>query len=124
MHPQPDPVGTEQREQRHCDGAELHRAEHGDIERARRLEHHRDAIAGHHALRGEPVRELRRLARDVGVGQLLVGPAACARMIATRPACAVDALVRDVEALARAVEELPQLVGESAPGRRHSSCRP
>ena len=40
-----DAIGSEQREQRHGDGARLHRAEHRYIERPRRLQHDCDAIA-------------------------------------------------------------------------------
>ena len=112
LHAQADAVRPEQREQRHGDRAQLDRAEHRDVERARRLEHDGDAVAGRHALRGQVVRELRRLARDVGEGEQLVA-AVGVREDHRGPVAVdvpVDAFVRDVERVAVAVEQLPQLV--------------
>ena len=115
VHAQPDAVGPEQREERHGDRARLHRAEHRDVERARRLEHDGDAVARADAVLHEPVREAATSrARARAKVSASSRPSACARMhrdprgVRRMP---VDALVRDVEPLALAVEQLPQLVG-------------
>jgi len=52
-----DGVGSEQREQRHRHRAALHRAEERPVERERRLEHDRHALAGGDALGLEQVGE-------------------------------------------------------------------
>jgi hypothetical protein len=119
LDPQPDAVGAEQRKERDGNGAELDRAEDGDVERTRWFEHHGDAIAGGHAVRSQVVREPRRLARDVGERDRLVA-AVGVRQDHGRPIAvdmAVDALVRDVQRVAGPVEQFPQLFGRPELGR-------
>ena len=106
-------VGSKEREQGNGNRAQLHRAEDRRVKRPRRLEHDRDAIAGRHALGGEVVGEPRRRIRQLAKTQDLIASVGMGDddgrvRLAGMP---VDAFVRDVQTLAIAVEQLPQLGG-------------
>ena len=113
-HAQPQRIGAKQGEQRHADGARLHRAEQAYVKRQRGLQHEGDAIALLDALRIEPVRELRGAGADlveaedlvvtIGMGHAHSGAAGAVGM-------ARDALMRDVEMFLVAVKQLPQAGG-------------
>ncbi len=109
QHAQAHAVGAEQREQRHRDGAALHRAEQADIERQRRLQHERHAIALGDAARLQPMREARRPRGDLREAQRLVAAVGMGdpHRHAAGGGVAVDALMRDVERRAVAVEQRP-----------------
>jgi len=73
IDPQPQPVEPEQGEHRYADRAHHHRAEQAYVERQRRLEHERNAIARLDAVLHEPVREARGTGGNLVEAQRLVG---------------------------------------------------
>jgi hypothetical protein len=110
---QRQPLRPEQREQRHADGAALHRAEQADIKPQRRLEDHRHPVALGDAAPHQPVGEAAGQARQFREAVVLcaaVGELDAHRRTRRALRVPVQALVRQVHALGRAVEQLPQLV--------------
>ncbi len=105
-------VGAEEGEERHRDGPALHRAEEPRVEGQRRLEHDAHALAGADAALGQEVGEARGPGGEAPEGEDLVPAPVLGRVDDAHRGplggVAVDALVADVEALAVAVEELPQ----------------
>ena len=111
VDPQAQRIGAEQSEQRHRDGAGLHRPEQADVERQARLQHERDALAGPDALCVEPVREPGGTSGNRVEAQDLVMPIGMRdphRGAARAVGMPGDAFVRDVEVVAIAVEQVPQ----------------
>ena len=108
--PQPDAVGTEQGEEGHRDRAALDGAEQGGVEGQRRLQHDRHAIAGGDAARGEPVGEARGPLGQITKTERLVAPVGMGDADGDPPRVGVpvQALDRDVQRAAVAVEERPQ----------------
>ena len=122
VHAQRHPVRPEQREERDRDRAALHRAEERAVERQRWLEHDRDAIAAGDALTSQEVGEASRPPGELH--EAVLGDAPVGERDAQRGAATdvpVDALVRDVQPLAVAVDEVPERLPPE--GAKHVGIR-
>ena len=107
-------VRAEQREQRHRDGAGLHGAEQRRVEGQRRLQHDGDAVAGLHAARDEIMRHPGRGGLQAREGEVLVaavGMGDAHRDTSGHVGVPIDAFMRDVQPVAIAIEQVPQLAG-------------
>ena len=117
-------LGPEQREERHRDGAALHGAEHGAVERQRRLQHDGHALAAADAQLLEQVGEARRpLGERAEV--VLLAPAVGELDAQRRPLAhvPVDALVGEVQPLLSPSKSVPQRVPAERLARRPGSRR-
>ncbi|MPM36067.1 hypothetical protein SDC9_82662 [bioreactor metagenome] len=112
VHTQTHAVRAEQCEQRHRNRATLDHTEHRRVEGPRRLQHDGHALSGLHAALCQPMRETRRIRRELRIGDDLVTARRVGHDQRITSACrvAIHALVRNVERLAIAVEQLPQPV--------------
>ena len=116
IHPQPQRIVAEQREQRHRNRPGLHRAKQANVKRQRRFEHEGDPVTLFDPIRVEPVGKLRRAGRNYIEAQNFIrtGTVWAVGVCNThrRPARAVgmagDAFVRDVQVVAVTIEQVPQ----------------
>ncbi len=106
-----DAVRPEEREQRHRDRAAFERAEERAVEGQRRLEHDGDAISARHVQALQEIREPRRPGRELAEAVRLGSSVRALDAQRGSPLdVPVDALVGEIEALAIAVEDVPQRV--------------
>jgi hypothetical protein len=110
---QPHAFRSEQREHRHHDRTGLDDAENRGVKRQRRVQHHRDPVSPPDPASDQvtcdartPVRQLRE--RKGLIAAIGMGDANCGTGLIFAVCVSIDALVRDVQCVARAIEQVPQ----------------